>query len=149
MLKESKTYIAEHPRMSAYLLGLVIAIIATALETLRQRYMNYLVFTDSTLCFWNGINPYTQVFVNEHGRYFLYTPVFSVLYLPIALLPKWLGPFVWNLGNYTLFTLSIFSLLYPLPQRLPDRLLLQDSYTSASRALRAVLLSPLRLWSQS
>jgi len=110
MLKESKTYIAEHPRMSAYLLGLVIAIIATALETLRQRYMNYLVFTDSTLCFWNGINPYTQVFVNEHGRYFLYTPVFSVLYLPIALLPKWLGPFVWNLGNYTLFTLSIFSL---------------------------------------
>ena len=104
------SYIKQNPKTSAFVLGLVVAVIATALETFRLRYANYLVYTDSTIDFWNGINPYTQDFVDEHGRFFLYTPVFSVLYLPIALLPKWLGPFVWNLGNYTLFALSVFTL---------------------------------------
>lgn len=100
----------QNPKATAYVVGLLIAIAATAIETLRLRYANYLVYTDSTLDFWNGINPYTQQFVDDHGRYFLYTPVFSVLYWPIAMLPRWLGPFVWNLGNYTLFTLSVFTL---------------------------------------
>ena len=99
-----------HPERTAFVLGLVVAIVATALETFRLRYANYLVYTDSTIDFWNGINPYTQDFVDAHGRYFLYTPVFSVLYLPIAVLPKWLGPFVWNLCNYSLFALSVFTL---------------------------------------
>jgi len=103
-------FMQRHPRRSVFLLGLLVAIVATALETLRLRYMNYLVYTDSTLDFWNGINPYTQTFVDAHGRYFLYTPVFSVLYTPIALLPRWLGPFVWNLMNYTLFAASVFTL---------------------------------------
>jgi hypothetical protein len=102
--------IRRNPKVSVFLLGLVVAFVATLLETLRQRYMNYLVYTDSTLDFWNGINPYTQHFVDEHGRYFLYTPVFSVLFAPIAFLPKWLGPFVWNLTNYTLVSLSVFTL---------------------------------------
>lgn len=102
--------IRRNPKVSVFLLGLVVAFVATLLETLRLRYMNYLVYTDSTLDFWNGINPYTQHFVDEHGRYFLYTPVFSVLFAPIAFLPKWLGPFVWNLTNYTLFSLSVFTL---------------------------------------
>lgn len=93
-----------------YVFGLLVAIVATALETLRLRYANYLVYTDSTLDFWHGINPYTQDFVDAHGRYFLYTPVFSVLYAPIAFMPKWLGPFVWNLTNYSLFSLSVFTL---------------------------------------
>ena len=109
-MKLKNDLILQHPKLSVYLLGLLVAIVATALETFRLRYANYLVYTDSTLNFWNGINPYTQEFVDAHGRYFLYTPVFSVLYLPIALLPKWLGPFVWNLGNYTLFALSVFTL---------------------------------------
>lgn len=102
--------IRRNPKVSVFLVGLVVAFVATLLETLRQRYMNYLVYTDSTLDFWKGINPYTQHFVDEHGRYFLYTPVFSVLFAPIAFLPKWLGPFVWNLTNYTLFSLSVFTL---------------------------------------
>lgn len=109
-MKLKNDLILQNPKLSVYLLGLLVAIVATALETFRLRYANYLVYTDSTLDFWNGINPYTQEFVDAHGRYFLYTPVFSVLYLPIALLPKWLGPFVWNLGNYTLFALSVFTL---------------------------------------
>ena len=102
--------IQRNPKTYVVALGLLIAIVATALETIRLRYMNFLVYTDSTLDFWKGINPYTQEFINEHGRYFLYTPVFSVLYLPFALLPKWLGAFAWNLTNYTLFTLSVFTL---------------------------------------
>ena len=102
--------IRKHPKISVYVFGLVVAIIITAFETFRLRYANYLVYSDSTMDFWNGINPYTQHFVETHGRYFLYTPVFSVLYWPIAVLPKWLGPFVWNLGNYTLFVLSVFTL---------------------------------------
>lgn len=109
-MRQAIARIQQHPKTSAFLLGLLVAIIATALETIRQRYMNYLVYTDSTLDFWNGINPYTQDFVDAHGRYFLYTPVFSVLYAPIAYLPRWLGPFVWNLGNYSLFALSVFTL---------------------------------------
>lgn len=103
-------FLKHHPHLSLYLFGLLVAIVATALETLRLRYANYLVYTDSTLDFWNGVNPYTQDFVDAHHRYFLYTPVFSVLYYPIALLPRWLGPFVWNLGNYSLFALSVFTL---------------------------------------
>lgn len=99
-----------NPKRFVFVFGLLIAIVATALETFRQRYMNYLVYTDSTIDFWNGINPYTQQFVDDHGRYFLYTPVFSILYSPIAFLPKWLGPFVWNLCNYSLFALSVFTL---------------------------------------
>lgn len=102
--------IQRNPKTYVVALGLLIAIVATALETIRLRYMNFLVYTDSTLDFWKGINPYTQEFINEHGRYFLYTPVFSVLYLPFALLPKWLGAFAWNLTNYTLFTFSVFTL---------------------------------------
>ena len=105
--------IHQHPKTWAFILGLVVAIVATALETFRLRYANYLVYADSTLDFWNGINPYTQDFVDAHGRYFIYTPVFSVLFAPIAFLPKWLGPFVWNLGNYTLFALSVFTLPKP------------------------------------
>lgn len=102
--------IRNNGKISAFLLGLVVAIVATAIETFRLRYANYLVYSDSTLDFWHGVNPYTQQFVDAHGRYFLYTPVFSVLYLPFAVLPKWLGPFVWNLMNYSLFAFSVFTL---------------------------------------
>ena len=102
--------IRNNPKLSVYLLGLLVAIAATAIETFRLRYANYLVYSDSTIDFWNGVNPYTQEFVDSHGRYYLYTPVFSVLFTPIAFLPKWLGPFVWNLCNYTLFALSVFTL---------------------------------------
>lgn len=103
----------QNPKTVAFVVGLLAVIAATAIETIRLRYANYLVYTDSTIDFWNGINPYTQKFVNDHGRFFLYTPVFSVLYWPIAMLPKWLGPFVWNLSNYTLFSLAVFTLPKP------------------------------------
>lgn len=109
-MKAITDYIRRHPARAAYLLGLAIAIAATVIEMLRGRNANFFVFADSTIDFWNGVNPYTAEFVKAHGRYFLYTPVFSVLFWPIAALPKWLGPIVWNLGNYSLFALSVFTL---------------------------------------
>lgn len=91
-------------------LGMLIAFAATLAEVLRGRNANYIVYADATRMFWEGLSPYTTDFVEEHGRYFLYPPAFSVLYAPILLLPRWLGPFVWNIGNYTLFWLAVKTL---------------------------------------
>ena len=109
-LSAQKNSISQRPKTWTILLALIVAIAATAIETIRLRYANYLVYTDSTHLFWQGVSPYTQKFFDDHGRFFLYTPVFSVLYWPFAVLPKWLGPFVWNLTNFSLFTLSVFTL---------------------------------------
>ncbi len=91
-------------------LGMLIAIVATVLEVSRGRDANYQVYSDATRLFWEGITPYTMEFVAAHGRYFLYPPTFCVVYAPVLLLPWWLGPFVWNLGNYSLFALAIKTL---------------------------------------
>ena len=91
-------------------LGMLTAFVATLLEVMRGRNANYIVYADATRMFWEGVSPYTESFVEEHGRYFLYPPVFNVVYAPILLLPRWLGSFVWNLGNYCLFFLSIKTL---------------------------------------
>lgn len=93
-----------------YWFGFVIALVATTLEVMRGRAENYQVFSQSTFDFWNGVNPYSPDFVERLGRYFLYTPVFSVLFTPIAYLPGWLGPFVWNMMNYSLLFLSVMTL---------------------------------------
>ena len=90
--------------------GMLIAVIATALEVARGRDANYIVYSDATRMFWEGITPYTMSFVEQHGRYFLYPPAFCVLLSPVLLMPWWLGPFVWNLGNYSLFALAIKTL---------------------------------------
>ena len=90
--------------------GFLIATIATALELFRGRAENYHVFADATLYFWQGINPYTHEFVEELHRYFLYTPVFTVLFAPIAFLPDYIGGFVWNLTNYTLMYWAVMTL---------------------------------------
>ena len=90
--------------------GFLIATIATALELFRGRAENYHVFADATQYFWQGINPYTHEFVEELHRYFLYTPVFTVLFAPIAFLPDYIGGFVWNLTNYTLMYWAVMTL---------------------------------------
>lgn len=91
-------------------LGFLVAIVATALEVARGRNANYIVYADATRMFWEGVTPYTMSFVNEHGRYFLYPPAFCVLFAPVLMLPWWIGPFVWNLGNYSLFAIAIKTL---------------------------------------
>jgi formylglycine-generating enzyme required for sulfatase activity len=93
-----------------FCLGMAIVLLATTLEVIRGRNTNYFDYQDSTRMFWEGLSPYNMEYVQAHGIYFLYSPVFSVVFAPIFYLPWWLGPYVWNIGNYSLFALAIKSL---------------------------------------
>jgi len=90
-----------------FILGFLLAFLATFMEVMRHRNTNYFDYYDSTMMFWQGLHAYTKEYTEMFHIYFLYSPVFSVLFAPIFFLPWWLGPFVWNLGNYVLFFLSI------------------------------------------
>ena len=92
---------------SVFFLGLAVALLATALEVARGRNTNYFDYQDATRMFWEGISPYTLEYAQAHSIYFLYSPVFCVIFAPVFLLPWWLGPFVWNVCNYSLFALAI------------------------------------------
>ncbi|MFZ4863267.1 glycosyltransferase family 87 protein [Sphingobacterium sp. Mn56C] len=100
-----------------YYFGLLVTLVLTFLEFSKGRHQNFIVFADSSRDFWKGISPYTDEWVTAHGRFFLYTPIFSVLFSPFAFLPAWLGPFAWNIFNYSLFFLAIFKL----PPNFSDR----------------------------
>jgi len=100
-------------RKNIFLLGLLFTFIVTTIEVVRGRNTNYFDYQDSTRMFWEGINPYSLEFAQAHGLYFLYLPVFCVLYAPIFFLPWWLGPYIWNVGNFCLFTFAIWSLPKP------------------------------------
>lgn len=95
---------------NVYWLGFVIAVAASAIELFRGGAENYCVFRDATLQFWQGINPYTPEFVSVHHRYFIYSPVFCVLFAPFAFMPFYLGGFAWNLFGYTVFYWAVKSL---------------------------------------
>ena len=90
-----------------FFLGLAVVLLATSLEVFRGRNTNYFDYQDSTRMFWEGLSPYNMEYVQAHGIYFLYSPVFNVIFAPIFLLPWWLGPYVWNVCNYSLFALAI------------------------------------------
>ena len=95
-------------------LGMTITLLATTIEVVRGRNTNYFDYQDSTRMFWEGLTPYTLEFAQAHSLYFLYLPVFCVLFAPIFLLPWWLGPYIWNIGNFVLFSLAIWMLPKPL-----------------------------------
>ena len=95
---------------NVYWLGFVIAVAASLIELLRGGAENYCVFRDATLQFWQGINPYTQEFVDVHHRYFIYSPIFCVLFAPFAFIPFYLGGLVWNLFGYTVFYFGVKNL---------------------------------------
>ena len=97
-----------------FYLGLLITFIATLLEVARGRNTNYFDYQDATRMFWEGLSAYSLEYAQVHGLYFTYPPLFNILFTPIFYLPWWLGPFVWNVGNYCLFALAIKTL----PQQL-------------------------------
>lgn len=66
-----------YSRRNLYMIGFLLAFIVTLLEFIRGRHQNFMVFSDATQFFWQGISPYTTEFVEAHGRYFLYSPVFT------------------------------------------------------------------------
>lgn len=100
-----------------FYLGLFVTLAATAIEVARGRNTNYFDYQDSTRMFWEGLSPFNLEYAQAHDIYILYIPVFFVLFGPVFLLPWWLGPFVWNVGNYCLFTFAIKSLPEPLNGR--------------------------------
>lgn len=93
-----------------FFLGLAVVLVATTLEVMRGRATNYYDYADSTAMFWSDITPYTMEFAETRGLYFLYTPVFTTIFAPIFLLPQWLGPYVWNVSNYGMLMLAIWTL---------------------------------------
>ncbi len=97
-------------RWCVFFLGMAVVLLATTLEVVRGRNTNYFDYQDSTRMFWEGLSPYCLEYAQAHNIYFLYSPVFSVIFAPVFFLPWWLGPFVWNVGNYSLFSLAIYSL---------------------------------------
>ena len=106
-----------------YWFGFVIAVAATALELLHGGAENYRVFYDATHQFWQGINPYTSDFVDVHHRYFIYSPIFCVLFAPFAFLPFAVGAFAWNLLGYTVFYWAVKNLPGALSEKVPYILL--------------------------
>ena len=93
-----------------FCLGLAVVLLATTLEVVRGRNTNYFDYQDSTRMFWEGLSPYNMEYVQAHSIYFLYSPVFNVIFAPIFFLPWWLGPYIWNICNYSLFALAIKTL---------------------------------------
>ena len=107
--KEKILHFLSKPQ-TVFWFGMLITLIATSLEVFRGRCTNYYDYQDSTRMFLEGISEYTLEYAYAHEIYFLYTPVFSMLFAPIFMLPWWLGPYVWNVANYSLFFLSIWTL---------------------------------------
>lgn len=97
-------------RTYLYLLGFLVTLVITFLEVSKGRHHNFIVFAGASRDFWLGISPYSEAWIANNGRFFLYMPDFSILFSPFAMLPSWLGPFAWNIFNFSLFFLSIFNL---------------------------------------
>lgn len=95
---------------SVLILGFIVSFGVTLSEVLRGKNLNFKIFAYSTQDFWNGINPYGAEWWRHGLDYFLYAPPFSVLFLPWAVMPEWLGAFAWNLFNYGLYALAIYTL---------------------------------------
>jgi len=95
-----------------YIVGLVLAFGVSFSEVMRGRESNFKIFSEATRLFWQGIAPYGDSWTAlvKNLDVFLYGPVFNVFFAPFAFLPKWLGPFVWNLMNFSLYFLAVFTL---------------------------------------
>lgn len=92
-------------RRNLFILGFVLTFVITLLEVLREKQFNFFTFQLSTFDFWVGEDPYG---VEKYD--FLYGPLFSILFTPFAYLGKTVGPFVWNLFNFSAYFCAIFTL---------------------------------------
>lgn len=93
-----------------FYLGLFVVWLATFLQMIRGRNTNWMDYYDSTMYLWSGLNPYNNEYVESRHIYFLYMPSFNVLFAPLYFLHQYIGPFVWNLMNYCLTYLAIWTL---------------------------------------
>ena len=97
-----------------YFIGFFFAFLVTFKELINLSYSNFQIYSCGSLDFWSGINPYISwnhlSLLGKPLDFFLYSPLFSILFTPFALLPGWLGIFCWNIFTYTLFYFSVFTL---------------------------------------
>ncbi|MDR0414961.1 MAG: DUF2029 domain-containing protein [Prevotellaceae bacterium] len=95
-----------------YIIGFIIIVGLSFSEVFRGRQNTFRIFYESTRLFWDGIVPYgdTWKLMASGLDNFIYGPVFNVFFTPFAFLPEWLSPYVWNIFNYTLYFLAIFTL---------------------------------------
>lgn len=102
-----------NPR-NLYILGFLLILALTFAEVSRGRHRNFMIFAESTKLFWQHIAPYGANWPPAgfpiRLDYYLYGPLFNILFAPFAFLPAWLGPFAWNLFNFTLWFAAIFTL---------------------------------------
>lgn len=98
------------PRNQFYL-GLLITLLVTLAEVIKWKQRNFFIYRYATLDMWNGKIPYGREWVESIGYdSFLYGPLFALLFSPFAFLPPWLGPFFWNILNFSVFFYAIRSL---------------------------------------
>ncbi|MDE5694811.1 MAG: DUF2029 domain-containing protein, partial [Alistipes sp.] len=95
-----------------YILGFLLILALSLVEASRGRHRNFMIFAESTKLFWQQTAPYGANWPPAGMRldYYLYGPLFNVLFTPFAYLPGVLGPAAWNLFNFTLWFAAIFTL---------------------------------------
>lgn len=94
-----------------YYLGLLITLLVTLAEVAKWKQRNFFIYRYATLDMWDGKIPYGREWAQSIGfDSFLYGPLFSLIFSPFAFLPPWLGPFFWNILNYSVFFYAIRSL---------------------------------------
>lgn len=100
-----------NPR-NLFIVGILLVTALSLSEVLRDRHKNFMIFAESTRMFWSGTAPYGSNWAEAHPEldYFLYGPLFNILFAPFAYLPAKVGPVVWNLFNFTVWFFAIFSL---------------------------------------
>jgi len=98
-------------------LGAIAVIVITTLEFIHDGAENYIDYRDATLNFFHGISSYTPEYVAEHGRFYIYSPVFHYLFAPFAFLPFYIGGYLWNLLSWVAFFFAIKTLPGDLSER--------------------------------
>ena len=92
-------------RRNLFIIGFVLTAVLTFLEVSHGKQLNFFTFRNGTLDFWQGLDPY-----GKEKYDFLYGPIFAMLFLPFAWLGTTVGPFVWNLFNFSMFFWAVFTL---------------------------------------
>ena len=102
-----------NPR-NLYIIGLLLVLALSFSEVTRGKHKNFMIFAESTKLFWQHIAPYGANWPPATAPvrldYFLYGPLFNILFAPFAYLPAWLGPIAWNVFNFSLWFAAIFTL---------------------------------------
>ena len=97
-----------------YITGLVVINLITLKEIHSHGFNNFQIFVYGSRDFWNGLDPYNAIAHKSiSGKMldkYLYGPLFSILFTPFTVLPGQIGVLLWNMLNYTIFYISVFTL---------------------------------------